>query len=228
MVRATPDVKPGRDGLNVFNLRAYTAPIPSLPDLSFEVEYASERNGDALDSNAWTAQGAYELSDVTLEAEALLSLRVLRGRRSGDAANESVRSAVPRLLRLGHVVAGRDRRRVLPLELEPEVAPGPRARHAERGSRRRADVLQVHARSAAGARHRRSPSKDVAIEIDAYVDWKVNANFTVSVVGAFADPGKAVQQNQRTHQELRLRDGLRRVFVLIGRRAPSGAHIRPE
>lgn len=37
--------------------------------------------------------------------------------------------------------------------------------------------------------------KDVALEIDAYVDWKVNANFSVSVVGAFADPGKAVQQS---------------------------------
>ena len=34
----------------------------------------------------------------------------------------------------------------------------------------------------------------IAFETDAYVDWKVNQNFTVSVVTAFADPGKAVQQ----------------------------------
>ena len=33
-------VEPGRDGLDVFNVRAYTAPIPSVPDLSFEFEYA--------------------------------------------------------------------------------------------------------------------------------------------------------------------------------------------
>ena len=33
-----------------------------------------------------------------------------------------------------------------------------------------------------------------AFEIDAYSDWKVNANFTLSLVGAYADPGKAVQQ----------------------------------
>jgi hypothetical protein len=26
------------------------------------------------------------------------------------------------------------------------------------------------------------------------MDWKLNANFTLSLVGAFADPGKAVQQ----------------------------------
>jgi len=38
-------------------------------------------------------------------------------------------------------------------------------------------------------------AKDVAREIDAYVDWKANANFTISMVGAFADPGKAVQQS---------------------------------
>jgi hypothetical protein len=37
--------------------------------------------------------------------------------------------------------------------------------------------------------------KDVALEVDGYVDWKVNGNVTVSVVGAFADPGKAVQQS---------------------------------
>ena len=59
---ADPELRPGRDGLNVFNVRAYTAPVQSAPDLSFEFEYASERNGDALDSNAWTLQGAYELS----------------------------------------------------------------------------------------------------------------------------------------------------------------------
>ncbi len=37
--------------------------------------------------------------------------------------------------------------------------------------------------------------KDVAYEIDAYVEWQVNEHFTVSGVAAFADPGKAVQQS---------------------------------
>ena len=35
---------------------------------------------------------------------------------------------------------------------------------------------------------------DAASEIDAYADWKLNENFTVSLLGAYADPGKAVQQ----------------------------------
>ena len=54
---ANAAIAPERDGLNVFNLRAYTAPIPKAPDLSFEFEYASERNGEALNSNAWTLHG---------------------------------------------------------------------------------------------------------------------------------------------------------------------------
>src|SRR5580765_5582918 len=45
---ALADVKPGRDGLNVFNVRAVSAPVPKVPDLSFQFEYAAERNGDAL------------------------------------------------------------------------------------------------------------------------------------------------------------------------------------
>ena len=36
---------------------------------------------------------------------------------------------------------------------------------------------------------------DAAAEIDAYTDWKLNANVTISLVGAFADPGKAVEQS---------------------------------
>ena len=37
-------------------------------------------------------------------------------------------------------------------------------------------------------------AKDVASELDAYMDWKLNGNSTLSVVAAYADPGKAVQQ----------------------------------
>ena len=58
---ADPNVAPQRDGLNVFNLRAYTAPFPNLKALSFEAEYAKEDNGDALDSTAWNVLAAYQL-----------------------------------------------------------------------------------------------------------------------------------------------------------------------
>jgi len=38
-------------------------------------------------------------------------------------------------------------------------------------------------------------ASDVAFEIDAYAEWELNSNFTLSFIGAFADPGKAVQQS---------------------------------
>ena len=37
-------------------------------------------------------------------------------------------------------------------------------------------------------------AKDLAFETDAYIDWKINTNFTASFVGAFANPQAAAQQ----------------------------------
>jgi hypothetical protein len=37
-------------------------------------------------------------------------------------------------------------------------------------------------------------SDDVAYELDAYVDWKINSNFTASFVLAYAEPGDAVNE----------------------------------
>ena len=36
--------------------------------------------------------------------------------------------------------------------------------------------------------------RDVAVEVDLYTDWKLNQNFLLSFVAAFANPGAAVQQ----------------------------------
>ena len=82
-------LEPGRDGLNVFNVRAYTAPLRGIPDLSFEFEYASERNGEALDSNAWTAQGSYELSDVSWTPTFTYRYAFFQGDDPGTTNNEA-------------------------------------------------------------------------------------------------------------------------------------------
>ena len=58
------DSNPNRDGMNVFNVRAYTAPLRKLPGLSFVAEYANESNGDLVSSNAWNVLVAYHLSKV--------------------------------------------------------------------------------------------------------------------------------------------------------------------
>ena len=54
---------PQRDGLDVYNLRAFTAPFPNLKQLSFELEYAQEDNGELLDSTAWNALAAWQFDD---------------------------------------------------------------------------------------------------------------------------------------------------------------------
>jgi hypothetical protein len=42
-------------------------------------------------------------------------------------------------------------------------------------------------------------SKNVGNELDAYADWKLNGNFTLSFVAAYANPGEALAQGyQRT------------------------------
>src|SRR5882672_2305971 len=57
---AKENMRPERDGLDVYNLRAYTAPFASLKALSFELEYALEDNGLLLDSTAWNAAASYQ------------------------------------------------------------------------------------------------------------------------------------------------------------------------
>ena len=44
-------------------------------------------------------------------------------------------------------------------------------------------------------------SSDAAFEFDSYADWKFYKNFTLSLIAAFADPHKAVQQsyNRTSH-----------------------------
>ena len=37
-------------------------------------------------------------------------------------------------------------------------------------------------------------AKDIAFELDGYLDWKINKNFTASFVAAFANPQTGVQQ----------------------------------
>jgi hypothetical protein len=38
-------------------------------------------------------------------------------------------------------------------------------------------------------------SDEVGFELDWYLDWTVNENFTLSLVAAYADPGDAIEQS---------------------------------
>lgn len=186
-------IRPGRDGLDVFNVRAYTAPIPAVPDLSVEFEYAAERNDEALDSNAWTLQGAYEFSTVAWKPRLTYRYAFFEGDDPDTVTNEAFDP-----LFLGFYDWG--------TWWQGEIA----GEYFLSNSNLASHLVRVHVtphRSISGGLmlfqfnidEPRSygpqvTDTDAAFEIDAYADWKLNSNFTLSLVGAFADPGKAVQQ----------------------------------
>jgi len=192
-VFAHPEVRPDRDGLNVFNVRAYVAPIPAHPDVSVEFEYGSERNGPALDSNAWTLQGAYQFSEATWKPKLSYRYAFFQGDDPKTASNEAFDP-----LFLGFHDWG--------TWWQGEIA----GEYFLSNSNLKSHLIRAHVEpndALSGGLlffrfsldHPESfgpqvTSKDAAFEVDAYSDWKVNSNFTLSLVGAYADPGKAVQQ----------------------------------
>lgn len=190
---ADAEIDPGRDGLNVFNLRAYTAPLKNAPDLSFEVEYASERNGEALDSNAWTFQGAYELSKITWKPKVSYRYAFFQGDNPDTTSNEAFDPLFPGFYDWGSWWQG-------------EIA----GEYFLSNSNLKSHLFRVHVSPSdalggglmfynfsfdqPGSVAPGVTATDAAFELDAYADWKLNQNFTVSILGAYADPGKAVQQ----------------------------------
>ena len=191
---ADAEMQPGRDGLNVFNVRAYTAPLPGTPDLSFEFEYASERNGEALDSNAWTLQGAYELSEVNWKPKLTYRYAFFQGDNPDTAGNEAFDPLFLGFYDWGYwwqgEIAGEyflSNSNLVSHLIRAEVSPSEAVGGGLMFYKFNLDQPQAIGPEVT--------DKDVALEIDAYVEWTVNSNFTITVVGAFADPGKAVQQS---------------------------------
>jgi alginate export protein len=190
---AEREKKPGRDQLNVFNVRAYSTLTPAAPNVSLEFEYASERNGDALNSNAWTLLGGYQFKDATWTPRLSYRYAFFQGDDPTTAANESFDP-----LFLGFHDWG--------TWWQGEIA----GEYFISNSNLKSHLIRAHftpngALSGGLLFFRFSldhpqalgpnvTATDVASEIDLYTDWKVNDNFTISVVGAYADPGKAVQQ----------------------------------
>jgi hypothetical protein len=184
---------PDRDGMNVFNARAFTAPIPKLPDLSFEFEYAYEKNGDLMNSTAWTAQGAYQLSKVAWKPKFSYRYAFFDGDNPKTAKNEAFDP-----LFLGFYDWG--------TWWQGEIA----GEYFLSNSNNESHQARVHLTPndslgwgvmafwfrlpQPGSFGSGATSSNVAFEFESYVDWKINKNFTLSLLAAFADPHKAAQQ----------------------------------
>jgi len=190
---ADPVLDPNRDGLNVFNLRAYTAPVAPVPDLSFQFEYASERNTEALRSNAWTLQGSYELSRVSWKPTVTYRYAFFQGDDPATTRNETFDPLLPGFADWGYWWQGEivgeyiaQNSNLISSLVRAHVSPTGKV-----GSGLMFYKFMLDQPTALGPAVK---NPDLATEVDAYLDWKINGNFTAAFVGAFASPGAAAQQ----------------------------------
>lgn len=182
---------PQRDGLDVYNVRAFTAPFPGMKALSFELEYAKEDNGEALDSEAWNAQVAYQLESAW---KPRLSYRyaIFEGDDPATPANEAFDGLFTGFYDWGAwwqgEIAGEyfvSNSNLISHQLRVHTNP---TESISTGLMFFDFLLDVPA--SAGV-----TSDKVARELDWYMDWTLNDNFVVSFVAAVADPGAAVEQS---------------------------------
>ena len=190
---ADPEENPGRDGLDVYHLRAYTAPFPGLTALSFDAELALEENGVALDSQAWSLQAAYEF-DVSWSPRLSYRYAFFRGDDPATPTNEAFDPLMPGLDDWGTWWQG---------EIAGEyfvsnsnlVSHQARLHLAPTESVGTGLIFYKFLLDEPAALDPGLTADDIAVELDAYLDWEINDNFSVSVIAAFADPGTAVQQS---------------------------------
>jgi hypothetical protein len=178
-----------RDGMNVFNARAYTTPFRKLPALSFEAEYALEDNGDLRSSNAWNILAAYEFSKVTWTPRVSYRYAFFQGDDPATTKDESFDMLLPGFYDWGTWWQGEiggeyflSNSNLISHQIRVHTKPSESLSAGLFGY-----VFTLDQPTATNA-------KDVATEIDAYADWSVNSNFIVSFVAALAHPQAVANQ----------------------------------
>jgi len=184
------ETAPQRDGLSVYNLRAYTAPFDSMKGLSFEAEYALEDNGNALDSTAYNVLVAYQL-ESRWKPKFSYRYAYFEGDNPTTAANEAFDGLFTGFYDWGAWWQGE-------IAGEYFVSNSNLISHQLRVHTTPSDSIGMglmlfdftldHPASAGVT------SDSVATELDWYMDWSVNDNVTLSFVVAYASPGAAVEQ----------------------------------
>lgn len=134
---------PGRNGLDVFNLRAYTSPIASLEALAFEAEYAREKNGALLESRAWTAQAAYEFADATWKPKVSYRYASFQGDDPATSQNEAWDALLPGFYDWGSWWQGEIAGEYLRGKHQPRIPRSAPSRRANRDDRHGTHWLEV-------------------------------------------------------------------------------------
>lgn len=190
---ANPEDAPQRDGLDVYNLRAYTAPFPNLKALSFEAEYAQEDNGAALDSTAWNVLVAYQL-ETQWQPKLSYRYAFFEGDDPATPDNEAFDGLFTGFYDWGAwwqgEIAGEyflSNSNLISHQLRVHAKPN----EAIATGLILFDFLLDQPASFGPA----VTSDEVGFELDWYTDWTVNDNFVISFVAAIAEPGDAIEQS---------------------------------
>jgi hypothetical protein len=187
------DSLPVRDGMSVYNLRAYLAPFRRIPDISLGAEFAREENGDLIGSTAWTVQGAYHFSKATWAPKISYRYAFFEGDDPATPKDEAFDALIPGFYDWGTwwqgEIAGEyflANSNLVSHEVRVHTTPAESVGLGLIGYIFRVDQPATFAPGVT--------SKSIANELDAYLDWKVNGNFTISWVAAFAHPQEAATQ----------------------------------
>ena len=190
---ADADEAPQRDGLDVYNLRAYTAPFPSLKALAFEVEYIKEDNGDALDSTAWSGLVGYQFSSAW-QPRLTYRYALFEGDDPATAENEAFDSLLTGFHDWGTwwqgEIAGEyflSNSNLISHQLRLHMAPNDAISTGL--------ILYDFQFDNPASLGPQVTSDDVGYELDWYMDWSVNDNITLSFVAAIAEPGDGIEQS---------------------------------
>lgn len=183
---------PQRDELNVHNARVDTAPFKKLPGLSFQAEYALEDNDAALDATAWNVLAAYQF-DQAWKLKLSYRYAFFEGDDPTTSDNEAFDPLLTGFSDWGSwwqgEIAGEyfiSNSNLISHQLRAHVTPS----ESISTGLIFYDFNLDHPASLGP----QVTSSDVAYELDWYMDWSVNDNFTFSFVAAMADPGKAIEQ----------------------------------
>jgi hypothetical protein len=184
---------PQRDGLDVFNLRAYTAPFSGLKGLSFEAEYVKEDNGDALDSEAWNILAAYQF-DSAWQPKLSYRYALFEGDDPATPKNEAFDGLLTGFQDWGNwwqgEIAGEyfvSNSNLISHQLRLHVTPNDAVSTGL--------ILYDFKLDKPASLGPQVTSDDVGYELDWYTDWSLNDNMSFSFVAAAADPGDAIEQS---------------------------------
>jgi len=164
-------------------------PFDSLKQLSFELEYAMEDNGNLIESTAWNAQVGWQF-EGSWKPKLTYRYAIFEGDDPNTQKNEAFDGLWTGFYDWGTWWQG-------------EIA----GEYFASNSNLVTNQLRLHTKPSESLSSglifidytldQPAPgitSKSLATELDWYTDWTLNDNFTVSFVAAYATPGKAVEQ----------------------------------